>query len=65
MFTLSFFFEVLYIFVVEKLRFSLPYGFPVYGNLQTRLQAQAAGAPYSHPLSNVTSRMAFFGPHMV
>ncbi|GAB4858412.1 hypothetical protein Ancab_009885 [Ancistrocladus abbreviatus] len=27
---------------------------------KTRLQAQAAGAPYSHPLSNMTSRMAFF-----
>lgn len=32
---------------------------------QTRLQAQAAGVPYSHPLSNVTSRMAYFGPSMV
>ncbi|KAI3471197.1 hypothetical protein Pfo_027860 [Paulownia fortunei] len=32
---------------------------------KTRLQAQAAGVPYSHPLSNVTSRMAFFGPHMM
>ncbi|XP_056160186.1 mitochondrial carrier protein MTM1 isoform X2 [Syzygium oleosum] len=31
---------------------------------KTRLQAQAAGVPYSHPLSNVTSRMAFFGPNM-
>ncbi|KAL6176362.1 hypothetical protein ACLB2K_052996 [Fragaria x ananassa] len=29
---------------------------------KTRLQAQAAGVPYSHPLSNITSRMAFFGP---
>lgn len=33
--------------------------------LQTRLQAQAAGVPYSHPLSNIISRMAFFGPNMV
>lgn len=33
--------------------------------LQTRLQAQAAGVHYSHPLSNLTSRMAYFGPHMV
>ncbi|KAL8049514.1 hypothetical protein ABFS82_06G024300 [Erythranthe guttata] len=32
---------------------------------KTRLQAQAAGAPYTHPLSNVTSRMAYFGPHML
>ncbi|KAG5558756.1 hypothetical protein RHGRI_008646 [Rhododendron griersonianum] len=31
----------------------------------TRLQAQAAGVPYSHPLSNFTSRMAFFGPNMM
>ncbi|KAL0452437.1 UNVERIFIED_CONTAM: Mitochondrial carrier protein MTM1 [Sesamum latifolium] len=33
--------------------------------VKTRLQAQAAGVPYSHPLSNVTSRMALFGPHMM
>lgn len=32
---------------------------------KTRLQAQAAGVPYSHPLSNLTSRMAFFGPTMM
>ncbi|XP_058206102.1 mitochondrial carrier protein MTM1-like isoform X2 [Rhododendron vialii] len=32
---------------------------------RTRLQAQAAGVPYSHPLSNFTSRMAFFGPNMM
>jgi len=32
---------------------------------QTRLQAQAAGVAYSHPLSNMTSRMACFGPNMV
>ncbi|KAI8564964.1 hypothetical protein RHMOL_Rhmol03G0223900 [Rhododendron molle] len=32
---------------------------------KTRLQAQAAGVPYSHPLSNFTSRMAFFGPNMM
>ncbi|KAI4319979.1 hypothetical protein MLD38_033509 [Melastoma candidum] len=32
---------------------------------KTRLQAQAAGVPYSHPLGNVTSRMAFFGPNML
>ncbi|KAF2315510.1 hypothetical protein GH714_039968 [Hevea brasiliensis] len=32
---------------------------------KTRLQAQAAGVPYSHPLSNITSRMAYFGPNMV
>ncbi|KAE8647807.1 mitochondrial carrier protein MTM1 isoform X2 [Cucumis sativus] len=30
---------------------------------KTRLQAQAAGVPYSHPLSDWTSRMAFFGPN--
>lgn len=34
-------------------------------NLQTRLQAQAAGVAYSHPMSNMTSRMAVFGPNMV
>ncbi|CAL2243878.1 unnamed protein product [Prunus armeniaca] len=33
--------------------------------VKTRLQAQAAGVPYSHPLSNVTSRMAYFGPSML
>ncbi|KAL6503890.1 Carrier protein, mitochondrial [Orobanche gracilis] len=33
--------------------------------IKTRLQAQAAGTAYSHPLSNFTSRMAFFGPHMM
>ncbi|KAM7463718.1 hypothetical protein LguiA_031839 [Lonicera macranthoides] len=32
---------------------------------KTRLQAQAAGVAYSHPLSNVTSRMAVFGPNMM
>ncbi|GFP91325.1 mitochondrial carrier protein mtm1 [Phtheirospermum japonicum] len=32
---------------------------------KTRLQAQAAGVPYSHPLSNFISRMAFFGPNMM
>ncbi|XP_059629100.1 mitochondrial carrier protein MTM1-like [Cornus florida] len=32
---------------------------------KTRLQAQAAGVPYSHPLSNITSRMAYFGPNML
>lgn len=32
---------------------------------KTRMQAQAAGVPYSHPLSNLTSRMAFFGPTMM
>lgn len=32
---------------------------------QTRLQAQAAGAAYAHPLSNALSRMAVFGPNMV
>lgn len=37
----------------------------VYIIFQTRLQAQAAGVHYSHPLSNLTSRMAYFGPHMV
>ncbi|XP_073139897.1 mitochondrial carrier protein MTM1-like [Henckelia pumila] len=31
---------------------------------KTRLQAQAAGVPYN-PLSNVISRMAVFGPHMM
>ena len=34
-------------------------------DLQTRLQAQAAGVAYSHPLSNIISRMAYFGPTMV
>ncbi|CAA2997560.1 mitochondrial carrier MTM1 [Olea europaea subsp. europaea] len=33
--------------------------------VKTRLQAQAAGVAYSHPLSNLTSRMAFFGPNMM
>ncbi|KAK9291304.1 hypothetical protein L1049_019249 [Liquidambar formosana] len=33
--------------------------------VKTRLQAQAAGAPYSHPLSDMRSRMAFFGPNMM
>ncbi|KAK4436241.1 Mitochondrial carrier protein MTM1 [Sesamum alatum] len=33
--------------------------------VKTRLQAQAAGVAYSHPLSNVTRRMALFGPHMM
>jgi solute carrier family 25 protein 39/40 len=32
---------------------------------KTRLQAQAAGVAYSHPLSNMTSRMAVFGPNMM
>lgn len=32
---------------------------------KTRLQAQAAGVPYAHPLSDATSRMAFFGPNMM
>ncbi|TKY74132.1 Mitochondrial carrier protein MTM1 [Spatholobus suberectus] len=32
---------------------------------KTRLQAQAAGVSYSHPLSNMTSRMACFGPNML
>lgn len=32
---------------------------------KTRLQAQAAGTQYSHPLSNLTSRMQFFGPTMM
>ncbi|KDP22177.1 hypothetical protein JCGZ_26008 [Jatropha curcas] len=32
---------------------------------KTRLQAQAAGVPYSHPLSNIISRMAYFGPNMM
>lgn len=36
-----------------------------FASCQTRLQAQAAGVPYSHPLSNVMSRMAYFGPNMV
>ncbi|KFK29310.1 hypothetical protein AALP_AA7G116300 [Arabis alpina] len=33
--------------------------------LLTRLQAQAAGVSYSHPLSNSIGRMAFFGPNMM
>lgn len=33
--------------------------------VKTRLQAQAAGVPYSHPLSNIISRMAYFGPNMM
>ncbi|XP_021729022.1 mitochondrial carrier protein MTM1-like [Chenopodium quinoa] len=32
---------------------------------KTRLQAQAAGAQYAHPLSNALSRMAVFGPNML
>ncbi|CAN1751273.1 Mitochondrial carrier protein MTM1 [Linum perenne] len=32
--------------------------------VKTRLQAQAAGVSYSHPLSNVISRMSYFGPNM-
>ncbi|XP_061348118.1 mitochondrial carrier protein MTM1 isoform X2 [Gastrolobium bilobum] len=32
---------------------------------KTRLQAQAAGVAYSHPLSNMTGRMACFGPNMM
>uniref|UniRef100_A0A7N2MBY3 Uncharacterized protein n=1 Tax=Quercus lobata TaxID=97700 RepID=A0A7N2MBY3_QUELO len=28
----------------------------------TRSQAQAAGVAYSHPLSNIMNRMAYFGP---
>ncbi|XAR71664.1 hypothetical protein NMG60_11018044 [Bertholletia excelsa] len=32
---------------------------------KTRLQAQAAGVPYNHPFSNITSRMAFSGPNMI
>ncbi|CAB79596.1 putative protein [Arabidopsis thaliana] len=33
--------------------------------VKTRLQAQAAGMSYSHPLSNSIGRMAFFGPNMM
>ncbi|CAN0891800.1 Mitochondrial carrier protein MTM1, partial [Linum grandiflorum] len=33
--------------------------------VKTRLQAQAAGVAYSHPLSNVINRMAYFGPTML
>ncbi|CAL1390986.1 unnamed protein product [Linum trigynum] len=33
--------------------------------VKTRLQAQAAGVAYSHPLSNVVNRMAYFGPTML
>ncbi|XP_058182690.1 mitochondrial carrier protein MTM1-like isoform X2 [Rhododendron vialii] len=33
--------------------------------VKTRLQAQAAGVPHTHPLSNLTSRMALFGPNMM
>lgn len=33
--------------------------------VKTRLQAQAAGVPYSHPLSDVRTRMAYFGPNMM
>lgn len=32
---------------------------------KTRLQAQAAGVAYSHPMTNLTSRMAVFGPNMM
>ncbi|XWS61284.1 hypothetical protein CRYUN_Cryun07bG0113100 [Craigia yunnanensis] len=31
--------------------------------VKTRLQAQSAGVPYSHPLSNLIGRMAYFGPN--
>ncbi|KAF3432877.1 hypothetical protein FNV43_RR23979 [Rhamnella rubrinervis] len=33
--------------------------------VKTRLQAQAAGVSYSHPLSNSISRMTYFGPSMM
>ncbi|CAN1180714.1 Mitochondrial carrier protein MTM1 [Linum perenne] len=33
--------------------------------VKTRLQAQAAGVAYSHPLSNVINRMSYFGPTML
>ncbi|KAF8114531.1 hypothetical protein N665_0036s0060 [Sinapis alba] len=33
--------------------------------VKTRLQAQAAGVSYSHPLSDAIGRMAFFGPNMM
>ncbi|KAK4350931.1 hypothetical protein RND71_030244 [Anisodus tanguticus] len=33
--------------------------------IKTRLQAQAAGVAYSHPMSNMTSRMTVFGPNMM
>ncbi|KAM7273780.1 hypothetical protein ACFE04_028444 [Oxalis oulophora] len=33
--------------------------------VKTRLQAQAAGVQYSHPLSNIVSRMSYFGPSMM
>lgn len=33
--------------------------------VKTRLQAQAAGVSYTHPLSDLTSRMALFGPNMM
>ncbi|KAK8521230.1 hypothetical protein V6N12_005140 [Hibiscus sabdariffa] len=33
--------------------------------VKTRLQAQAAGVHYSHPLSNLIGRMAYFGPNMM
>ncbi|KAG5533857.1 hypothetical protein RHGRI_027900 [Rhododendron griersonianum] len=33
--------------------------------VKTRLQAQAAGVPHTHPLSNLTSCMALFGPNMM
>ncbi|RDX65097.1 Mitochondrial carrier protein MTM1 [Mucuna pruriens] len=32
---------------------------------KTRLQAQAAGVSYSHPLGNMISRMGCFGPNMM
>ncbi|KAL9237396.1 hypothetical protein vseg_011949 [Gypsophila vaccaria] len=32
---------------------------------KTRLQAQAAGVQYAHPLSSTMGRMAFFGPTMM
>ncbi|XP_051121335.1 mitochondrial carrier protein MTM1 isoform X2 [Andrographis paniculata] len=32
---------------------------------KTRLQAQAAGVAYTHPLSNFATRMSLFGPHMM
>ncbi|XP_010521379.1 PREDICTED: mitochondrial carrier protein MTM1-like [Tarenaya hassleriana] len=33
--------------------------------VKTRLQTQAAGISYSHPLSNAIGRMALFGPNMM
>jgi hypothetical protein len=52
-------------FVVEKLSTLKSQTMLLFSVCQTRLQTQAAGVAYSHPLSNIISRMAYFGPRTV